>query len=232
MAYPGALWGWLFAIITQEWFGGVTMVQLTLNHIDASLGCWNALGSTALRVQPMDFDSTATNRWISMMGGETLGRFYLEERLKSAVSLFHGIKSYPPGCKELNTCGQGRGNALYRLWKIWFNAGKEKNTVHIESRIVLVAFSNCAWFNIQKTQKVCPLCLSPSPTLRATNPCLEIHCQPLMIFRCSLTGEYASTTCGNHIVCFWLQLWRDRQHRDDCSSSSVWCWFPVFPWNL
>ena len=63
----------------------------------------------------MDFDSTATNRWISMMGGETLGRFYLEERLKSAVSLFHGIKSYPPGCKELNTCGQGRGNALYRL---------------------------------------------------------------------------------------------------------------------
>ena len=24
--------------IAQEWFGGVTMVQLTLNHIDASLG--------------------------------------------------------------------------------------------------------------------------------------------------------------------------------------------------
>ena len=134
--------------------------------------------------------------------------------------------------KVLNTGGQGRRNALYRLYKIWFNAGNVKNTVHIESQIVLVAFSNCAWFNIQKMQKVCPLCLSPSPPLRATNPCLEIHCQPLMIFRCSHTGEYASTTCGNHIMCFWLQLWRDRQHRDDCSSSSVWCWFPVFPFNL
>jgi len=39
-----------------EWFGGVTMVQLTLNHIDA---------------------------WISMMGGETLGRFYLEENTRA-----------------------------------------------------------------------------------------------------------------------------------------------------
>ncbi|CAK9087225.1 unnamed protein product [Durusdinium trenchii] len=38
-----------------EWFAGVTLVQLTLNHIDA---------------------------WIGMMGGETLGRFYLEENTK------------------------------------------------------------------------------------------------------------------------------------------------------
>lgn len=35
-----------------EWFSGLTMVQLTLNHIDA---------------------------WIAQLGGETLGRFYLEE---------------------------------------------------------------------------------------------------------------------------------------------------------
>lgn len=39
-----------------EWFGGLTMVQLTLNHIDA---------------------------WIGMTGGETLGRFYLEENTQT-----------------------------------------------------------------------------------------------------------------------------------------------------
>ena len=60
----------------------------------------------------MDFDSTATDRWISMMGGETLGRFYLEERLKSAVSLFHGIKTYPPGCKSVE---HGRPWSLKRI---------------------------------------------------------------------------------------------------------------------
>ncbi|CAE7778646.1 egl-4 [Symbiodinium pilosum] len=56
-----------------EWFAGVTMVQLTLNHVDA---------------------------WISMLGGETLGRFYLEENtLQPRVAITSCASGF--SCEEI-----------------------------------------------------------------------------------------------------------------------------------
>ena len=69
------------------------------------------------RVQPMDFDSTA-NRWISMMGGETLGRFYLEETPAARCRCFMESNHIRQDVKVLNTGCQGCRSALYRL-SIW-----------------------------------------------------------------------------------------------------------------